>query len=130
MIRVSVVVPRPAAGAQEGDAGHPADCAAHLPLPVHLQRVRLLRPAHRHLLLQPQAGVLQCQPQGGQLHVPAQLRGIPRQVRCRRFSQAVSFTVSGEDVRLLSRLYIIDVDIIYCICRDIFASLKKATCRF
>ena len=105
-VSVDAAVPRPAAGAQEGDPGHPAHSAAHLPLTVHLQRLRLLRPPHRHLLLQPQAGVLQRQPQGGQLHVSAQLRGLPRQVRCplcvgvyrldHHFSQALSKTMSRE----------------------------------
>lgn len=66
--------------AEEGHAGHAAHRPADLPVTLHLQRVCLLRPTHRHLLLQPQAGLLQRQPQGGQLHVPVELRGIPRQV--------------------------------------------------
>lgn len=47
---------------------------------VHDEHLRVLRPAHRDLLLQPQAGLLQRQPEGGDAHVQSQRAGLPRQV--------------------------------------------------
>lgn len=71
---------RPVERSEEGDSGHPAYGVEDLPLTLHHQRLRLLRPPHRHLQQQPQTGLLQRQPQGGELHVSPQLRWLSGQV--------------------------------------------------